>query len=123
MKKKILIVDNDERTRVMLSSVFSSEGYQVFSASSGEDALKLLKKKLIPVMFLDMRLPDISGLELSKLIREEYPETCIYAMTNDTKLFKKAERHEHGLDDFFLKPVDIEVFYKAAKYGFQKIKG
>jgi len=70
MKPSILIVDDDEVMRETLSDVLKKRGYEIFSVGSGNGALSLMKKSIIDLILLDMRLPDIDGLEVLKKIKE-----------------------------------------------------
>ncbi len=66
MKPSILIVDDDEVMRETLSDVLKKRGYEVASASSGSGALSAVKKTIVDLVLLDMKLPDIDGIEVLK---------------------------------------------------------
>ena len=66
MEKKILVVDDEKMIRDMLEKAMNREGYSVVCAESGEEALEILKDKKIFVMFLDLKLPGMNGLELCR---------------------------------------------------------
>ncbi len=122
MKHKIMVVDDEAPIRDMLKDAFTVEGYDVVCAESAEEAREILKTHKPQVMFLDLKLPGMSGVELCRRIRRDYPIACIYAMTGYTSLFDLAECREVGFDDYFVKPVNLKQFFKAAEDAFEKLE-
>ncbi len=122
MEKQLLIVDDEQSIRMLLEKAFGKEGYDVVSAASAEEALEILEENPIQVMFLDLKLPGMNGIELCRRIRSENPIACIYAMTGFSSLFELADCRDAGFDDYFLKPLDLAVFLKTAKEAFEKIE-
>ncbi|OEU71878.1 MAG: response regulator [Desulfuromonadales bacterium C00003093] len=121
MEKNILIVDDEKFIRDMLEQAFSKEGYIIRSAESAEEALEILKDEKFQVMFLDLNLPKMNGVELCKQIRKDIPIGIIYAVTGYASLFELADCREAGFDDYFTKPVKLEMLFKAAQDAFEKI--
>lgn len=122
MEKKILVVDDEISILDMLKEVFTSAGYTVLTAESAEDALKILINETIMVMFLDIRLPGMSGVELCKKIRIEDKISIIHAFTGYSNITGLLECRGVGFDDFFIKPVRLEVLLKAAQDSFEKLE-
>jgi DNA-binding response OmpR family regulator len=120
-EKKILVVDDEVHIRDMLGKAFSKAGYTVRLAESAEETLDILKDDKIQVMFLDLKLPGMNGLKLCRKIRKEFPIAIIHAITGYASLFELADCREAGFDDYFIKPVDLEVLFKAAQDAFEKI--
>ena len=120
MNRKILVVDDEQVIRDMLENAFNKIGYQVVCAESAEEALTLLSSDM-QVMFLDLKLPGMDGLELCKEIRKNYPVACIFAMTGYASLFELSDCREAGFDDYFTKPVKLEMLFVAAQVAFEKI--
>jgi len=81
MKPSILIVDDDEVMQETLSGVLRKKGYEIFSVGSGNEALSMVKKSVIDLILLDMRLPDINGIEVLKKIKEFDTEILVIMMT------------------------------------------
>jgi len=81
MKPSILIVDDDEVMRETLSDVLKKRGYEVSAAGSGNGALSAIKKSIIDLVLLDMKLPDLDGLEVLKKIKEFDTEILVIMMT------------------------------------------
>jgi len=71
---------------------------------------------------LDLKLPGMNGVELCELIRKQNPLAIIHALTGFTDLFGLLECRKAGFDDFFTKPVSMEVLLEAAKDAFKKIE-
>jgi len=72
---RILIVDDDETIRTTMKAILEDEGYVVDLASTGEEAIQLTMKTTYNIALLDIRLPDMEGVELLKLMRDSVPRT------------------------------------------------
>ncbi|MDA8123573.1 MAG: response regulator [Deltaproteobacteria bacterium] len=121
-ERKILLVDDEVPILRMLEEAFQMEGYEVLTAESAEKALELLARESVMVMFLDLKLPGMSGIDLCRQIRKENQFAVIYALTGYSNFFGLLECRAAGFDDFFLKPVGLEVLYKAAGDAFEKVE-
>lgn len=121
MDRSILVVDDEEVIRDVLERAFSRADYSVHCAESAEEALEVLKQENIQVMFLDLKLPGMSGVDLGKQIRKDKPIAIIYAITGYTSLFELADCRGAGFDDYFTKPVELKLLYKAAEDAFEKL--
>jgi len=121
-EKKILIVDDEVAILNMLKDHFSTNNYEVFAAESAEKAFEILRKESLMVMFLDLNLPDMSGIDLCRRIRKENQVAIMYAFTGYANLFRLLECRAAGFDDFFIKPVELKVLLKAAEDAFEKIE-
>ncbi|MEN6622013.1 MAG: response regulator [Smithella sp.] len=118
----MLVVDDEVLILNLLREVFHAVGYKVFTAESGEEALKILQHESIMVMFLDIKLPGISGIELCKKIRTENQICIIHVITGYNNIYGLLECRAAGFDDFFVKPVGIKLFKKAAQEAFEKLE-
>ncbi len=121
MERKILIVDDEATARQVLEEMLVSSGYEVMSAAGAEEAMDILDREDIHVVFLDLKLFGVSGMELCRQIRKRKPMTIIYAITGWAALYEIEECREAGFDDFFTKPVDFTVLRKAAADAFDKL--
>jgi DNA-binding response OmpR family regulator len=118
VSKQILIVDDNKGVNDMLLEAFTDKGYEVFCAFDAEEALTVLTPD-IKVMFLDLKLPGaMSGLELCRAIRDDYPKASIYAMTGHSSLFELADCRKAGFDDYFTKPTNLDMLFMAAEQAF-----
>lgn len=118
--KKILVVDDETSIVNLLKQVFSRAGYDVRSAMNGEDALALLQNEKIHVMFFDLNLPTMNGIELCRKIKKSMPMSIVYAITGYASLFELSDCREAGFEDYFKKPVNIKILIKAADDAFER---
>lgn len=121
-EKKILVVDDEISILAMLKEIFSSEGYTVRTAENAEEALDILDRESIKVMFFDLRLSTMSGIDLCWKIREKDQVSIIYAFTGYSTYFGLLECRAAGFDDFFVKPVETKLLLHAAKDAFEKLE-
>ncbi|KUO73314.1 MAG: two-component system response regulator [Desulfosporosinus sp. BRH_c37] len=103
-KAKILVVEDEESIRRFITLNLNVAGFQVGEASSGEDALGLLKSFAPQVVVLDIMLPGISGLEVCQHIREFAPETIVIMLTAKGQDTDKILGLDFGADDYMVKP-------------------
>lgn len=121
MGRIILFVDDEAAIRNIFEQAFSQKGYVVRLSESAEEALEILKQDNINVMFLDLNLPEMNGVELCKQIRKTNPMAIIYAVTGYASLFEVVDCRDAGFDDYFTKPVNLEILLKAGQDAFEKI--
>ncbi len=121
-EKKILIVDDDAPIRYLLEETFRLQNYTVKAAENAEDALDILKKESIMVMFLDLQLPGMSGIDLCRRIRKDDQIAVIHALTGYTNLFGLLECRLAGFDDLLTKPAGLKTLIEAAEHAFNKIE-
>ncbi|CAM3410439.1 response regulator [Marinicrinis lubricantis] len=112
-KKKLLIVDDQNGIRILLTEVFSSEGYETFQASNGKAALEIVKKEKPELVLLDMKIPGMDGLEILKHIKEWNPEIKVIMMTAYGELDMIKEATDLGALMHFTKPFDIDELRSA----------
>ncbi len=120
-ERKILVVDDEVPIRELLSEAFAQEGYKTITAAGGAEALKILDDESIQVLFLDLNMPGMNGIELCRIIREKNPVAVIYAMTGYSTLFTLVECRQAGFDDYFTKPIRLDMAYQAASDAFEKL--
>ncbi|MCG6534092.1 MAG: response regulator [Syntrophales bacterium LBB04] len=121
MDNKILVVDDELSIRDLFKETLSDDGYNVLLAENGEEALNILRKEQIDVIFLDLRLFGMNGIELCRKIRATKPLSIIYAVTGWAALFEIEECREAGFDDYFAKPVEPKILSKSVKDAFEKL--
>jgi DNA-binding response OmpR family regulator len=122
MKKKILIVDDEALILDSLGEMFRKKSYEVFLSSRGDEAFDIFKKENIKVIFLDLKLPDMTGIDLCIKIKKNNPLVLIYAMTGYGSLFQLVDCREAGFDDYFLKPVNLSILHNVAEKSFETLK-
>ena len=124
MEKNILVVDDEEVVLDYIKKALSTQGYTVFTALNAKEALDILKQKDIRVIFLDLRLPEMNGVELCRKIRENQQTAYInvYALTGYASLLENKDCLEAGFNNYFTKPLSLESLIKAAREAFEKIE-
>src|SRR5687767_10216533 len=106
-KKTVLIVDDDEGMREMLTSMLRRD-YRVLRAATGEAGLLMMEKEDIELMLLDVNLPGISGFDVLKIVKENYPyvETIVISVVKELEAAIEAMRH--GAYHYISKDFDLE---------------
>jgi len=122
ISKNILIVDDDNMVIDVFKKGFNKAGYTVRRARTAEEALAILDKESYPVMFLDLKLPKMSGLELCKVIRKKHPLSILFAVTGYASEFEFSDCRRAGFDDYFIKPVDLKILFRVALDAFDKFE-
>jgi DNA-binding response OmpR family regulator len=116
-----MIVDDEFSIRDLFQSAFSDAGYSVYLAENSEQALQILTQEEIDLIFLDLKLFGMNGIELCRQIKKDKPVSIIYAITGWTGLFEVEECREAGFDDYFTKPFQLDVLFKAVDDAFEKL--
>lgn len=109
--KKILVVDDDHDGLNLLDFALKSKGWQVVTASLGNKALEIFKIESFDLVLLDLRLPDISGLEVMKQIKEISPEIEVIIISGYSSVDKAVEATKEGAFYFIEKPIDLERLF------------
>lgn len=121
LSKKILVVDDEESIRKLMKTKLVKLGYGPEFAENGKEALKISEREEFPLILMDLRLPDIDGIELCVRIKEKTPETVIYAFSGVITEDEFYELEEMGFDGLLCKPVSSEVLRRAIEGAFDKI--
>ena len=119
MKPSLLIVDDDEIMRETLSDVLKKRGYDVISVGSGNGALSMIKKNLIDLILLDMKLPDVDGLEVLKKIKEFDTEILVIMMTAYSDVQTAVSSMKSGAYDYINKPFELEELRLLIEKGLE----
>ena len=116
-KKGIIVVDDDQSVRDTLKDCLSAEGYDVITSGNGADAIKKFKKKFFNVAILDLKLPDIDGLQLLTQIHEENPKTLNIMLTGYPTLNNAVNSLNLGAVAYVMKPLNPDelLFYIKTK--------
>ncbi|HVO65828.1 MAG TPA: response regulator [Syntrophales bacterium] len=121
IEKKILVVDDEVLIIDLLKTALSSAGYTVLTAGSAEEAMEILKRESVMVMFLDLNLPGMNGLDLCKKIRKKNTIGIIFAITGYSNFYGLLDCRTVGFDDFFIKPVKLDVLLKSVQEAFERL--
>ena len=105
---KLLIVDDDATVREELSELLREEGFEVDAAAGGVQALEALGRAQYAVMFTDLRMPGMSGIELLRIVRERHPDVYPVMLTGYSTAETAVEALRAGAYDYVPKPFRIE---------------
>jgi PAS domain S-box-containing protein len=107
-KTKLLIIDDEEGMRDTLSEIFENKGYSVKVASNGKEAIGKIKEEFFNVSILDMKLPDMDGVQVLKAIKKESPDTEVVIITAFASLQSSIEALNQGAYAYLMKPFEMD---------------
>ncbi len=110
MKKqaRIIIVDDDENIRTTMKAILEDEGYIVDLATTGNEAIEMTQERAYNVALLDIRLPDMEGVELLKQIKNIVPRTRKIMVTGYPSMQNAISALNKNSDAYLVKPVEVE---------------
>jgi DNA-binding NtrC family response regulator len=108
MRTKILVVDDERSVRIFLKELFEQENIDVVLASDGAEALEITGREKPDIVVLDLKLPDVSGLDLIPQIKQRHDEAEIIVITALGTVENAVRSIKLGAYDFITKPFDIE---------------
>ena len=108
MKPKILVVDDERSHRQMIEAVLSAEGYEIAQADNGQAAIDAVEEKFYDLVIMDIRMPELGGIEALKKIKTISPGIPIILMTAYASVGTAVDALKSGASDYLTKPLDIE---------------
>ena len=121
MAERILVIDDDASVRMSFRVYLEDNGYQVETAENGRQGLELFRAQRPDLLLLDLRMPEIDGLELLATIRQESPELPVIVVSGAGTLEDSIEALRLGAWDYFIKPIqDMEVLKHAIDRALEK---
>lgn len=119
---RILVVDDDESLRAVVSQVLLGDGHDITTAASGEEALEIFRKSPYPLVFTDIVMGNMSGMELLHEIKKLRPETYVVVMSSNASPDTASIAIRAGAFDYLTKPFeDIELISNTASRAVEKI--
>ena len=103
-QKRLLIIDDEENMRHMLSLLLKKSGYRVDTASNGKEALEMVDQTLYDFILCDLKMPDISGMEFFEIARDKLWATTVIMMSAYGSIDIAVEAMKKGAYDFISKP-------------------
>jgi len=110
---RILVVDDDENIRKVVIAILEDEGYTVESVGTAKEAIEKSKRKFYNIALIDIRLPDMEGIELLTEIRETTPRMRKVIVTGYPTLQNAVEAVNKGADAYIVKPFDVKKVLKT----------
>ena len=117
---RILIVDDDENIRKVLAAILEDEGYSVESVDTAKKGIEKSETDFFNLALLDVRLPDMEGIELLAKLRETKPKMRKIIITGYPTLQNAVGAVNQGADAYVTKPFDIEKMLKTIKEQLKK---
>jgi len=129
---RILVVDDDESVRKVLTTILEDKGYYVETAKNGKEAIKKSDEKFFNLALIDIRLPDLEGTKLLTKIKDTTPRMIKIIVTGYPSLQNAIEAVNKGADSYILKPFNVKDVLKiistnlkrqqeAKKYSEEKV--
>jgi len=108
MKKRILVVDDEESIRKSLVGALADEGYEVFDAEDGKKALELAETTRPHLILLDIWMPQMDGMEVLKRLKTDFPEVAVIMISGHGTIETAVKAAKLGAYDFVEKPLSLE---------------
>ncbi|MEI0567445.1 UDP-3-O-acyl-N-acetylglucosamine deacetylase [Brachyspira pulli] len=119
-KQNILIIDDEEDILTTCQSILEDEGYEVDIAKNNDEAQKILESKNINLVFLDVWLPNVDGLDILSHIKEKYPSTYVIMMSGHAGVETAVRATKMGAYDFLEKPISISKLLSSCDEVFEE---
>jgi DNA-binding NtrC family response regulator len=117
---RILIIDDDENIRKVLTTILEEEGYVIESVDTGKKAIERTKRNAYNLALIDIRLPDIEGIELLTKMKDTTPKMRKIIITGYPTIHNAVEAVNRGADAYILKPFDMEKVLKTIEDQLEK---
>ena len=121
-KMNIMIVDDEKIVRESLFHWFTKLGHTVEKASSGFEALEKLERNSFDLLFVDIRMPEMNGIELLEKVKTEYPETIVIIITAYGSIESAVKAMQMGASDYLLKPFKPDFLSLVTEKVAQQVK-
>lgn len=118
--EKILVIDDESRMCESLSELLGGSGYKVQTIQSAPAAVELLKQEPFDLVITDIKMPELTGLDILKVVKEIDPETIVILMTGYASLESALEAIKNGAFEYLLKPVEFTQLEISVRRGLEK---
>jgi DNA-binding NtrC family response regulator len=113
--KRILIVDDEENTRIGLTKLLAQDGFEVESAANGNEALDYLDQKKVSLVISDINMPDMNGLAFLRELSRKFPSTSVIMITAYGGVESYLEAMNLGAYEYLHKPVRLDELRSVMK--------
>ena len=122
MQKTILVVDDEVTICQSLTGILTDEGYEVLTAGSGEDAMKIIDEEIPDLVLLDIWLPGMDGIKTLELIKETHPDLRVVMMSGHGTIETAVKATKLGAFDFIEKPLSLEKVILIINHALDMMK-
>jgi len=112
-KGRILVVDDEDIVRTSCSRTLSPEGYEVKLAKNGSEGLKMAREDKFDLVLTDLKMPDMDGIEVLRIIKEQWPETEVIIVTGYQTVDTAVKAIKLGAYDYIEKPFTPDALISA----------
>lgn len=112
-KGRILVVDDEDIVRTSCSRTLSPEGYEVRLAKNGVEGLKMASEERFDLVLTDLKMPDMDGIEVLRIIKEKWPETAVIIVTGYQTVDTAVKAIKLGAYDYIEKPFTPDALLSA----------
>jgi DNA-binding NtrC family response regulator len=112
-KGRILVVDDEDIVRTSCSRTLSPEGYDVRLAKNGVEGLKIANEERFDLVLTDLKMPDMDGIEVLRIIKEKWPETEVIIVTGYQTVDTAVKAIKLGAYDYIEKPFTPDALISA----------
>ena len=119
VKSVILIIDDEEALRDGCRQVLEKSGYDVLTAGQGIDGIKLARERLPEMAFIDLKMPNISGMEIIEILSRDIPDMVLVMITGFATIVSAVEAIQKGAYDYLPKPFNPDQLRALTKRGLE----
>jgi len=112
-KGRILVVDDEDIVRTSCSRTLSPEGYEVRLAKNGAEGLMMASEERFDLVLTDLKMPDMDGIEVLRIIKEKWPETAVIIVTGYQTVDTAVKAIKLGAYDYIEKPFTPDALITA----------
>jgi two-component system response regulator PilR (NtrC family) len=118
--EKILVVDDEQSLRDVLSIMLKRAGYAVTNVCDGDEAIEQLNKEIFDLVITDLRMPKVDGMEVLKAVKSSSPETVVLVITAFATADSAVEAMKHGAYDYLTKPFQVDEVQLIIRNALEK---
>ena len=118
--EKILVVDDEQSLREVLSIMLKRAGYAVIAVSDGEEAIEQLQKEIFDLVITDLRMPKVDGMEVLRAVKSASPETVVLIITAFATADSAVEAMKQGAYDYLTKPFQVDEVQLIIRNALEK---
>jgi DNA-binding NtrC family response regulator len=121
-KMRMMLVDDEVRFLSTTKKLLAKKGYDVVTASSGAEALEIIRAQNINVVILDVKMPGMDGNATLKEIKRLFPLTEVIMLTGHATMESAVDGLKSGASDYLVKPADLDEIINKAEEAFEKVQ-
>jgi DNA-binding NtrC family response regulator len=120
-KERLLVVDDAPQTLEVLQRNLTSKGYQVFTAQSVAEAIRILETTTVDLVITDLKMPKVSGIDLVRHVRENFKDTEVMMITGYPTIEGAVKAIKTGAEEYLIKPFTDEELFSAVRRTLDKL--